>query len=122
MLYGLFGVVSLQKTVRDKEQGLPVTSLYFGIAWTAVITALALMGIGLWNATFTLSEKGFYGMAYALSLFAAVAVQKNVRDVDVLDRLEQGGSSSQESSWLKSSLSSWGKSSSENKNEIDDAL
>ena len=27
-----------------------------------------------------LSEKGFYAMAFVLSLFAAVAVQKNVRD------------------------------------------
>ncbi|HBY38958.1 MAG TPA: hypothetical protein DEH24_06060, partial [Alteromonas sp.] len=26
------------------------------------------------------SEKGFFGMAYTLSLFAAIAVQKNVRD------------------------------------------
>ena len=28
-----------------------------------------------------LSEKGFYGMAFALSLFGAVAVQKNTRDL-----------------------------------------
>jgi len=28
-----------------------------------------------------LSEKGFYGMAFLLSLFAAVTVQKNVRDL-----------------------------------------
>jgi hypothetical protein len=27
-----------------------------------------------------LSEKGFYGLAFAMTLFAAVAVQKNVRD------------------------------------------
>jgi hypothetical protein len=35
----------------------------------------------LWNATLALSEKGFYAMAFALSLFAAIAVQKNIRDV-----------------------------------------
>jgi len=36
--------------------------------------------VGLWNATLLLSEKGFYGLAFFLSLFGAVAVQKNVRD------------------------------------------
>lgn len=88
MLYGLFSVVSLQKAVRDREQGIPVTGLYYGIAWTAVVSALGLMAIGLWNATFTLSEKGFYGMAYVLSLFAATTVQKNVRDLEALGPLE----------------------------------
>lgn len=88
MLYGLFAVVSLQKAVRDRQQEIPVTGLYYGLAWTAVVSALGLMIIGLWNATFTLSERGFYGMAYALSLFAATTVQKNVRDTEVLDRLE----------------------------------
>jgi uncharacterized membrane protein YiaA len=38
------------------------------------------MSIGLWNATITLAEKGFYGMACLLSLFAAITVQKNTRD------------------------------------------
>ena len=39
-----------------------------------------LMGIGLFNAKLALSEKGFYGMAFLLALFATVAIQKNVRD------------------------------------------
>jgi len=39
------------------------------------------MAIGLYNAgSIVLSEKGFYGMAFVLSLFAAITVQKNVRD------------------------------------------
>ncbi|MCH9660821.1 MAG: hypothetical protein K0U54_07905, partial [Bacteroidetes bacterium] len=33
-----------------------------------------------------LSEKGFYGMSFMLSLFSAVAVQKNTRDIQFLDR------------------------------------
>jgi len=32
------------------------------------------------NATMTLGEKGVYAMSFVLGLFAAVAVQKNVRD------------------------------------------
>ena len=81
LLLGLFSAVSLQKAVRDKNEGIPVTSVYFGIAWIALGSALLLMAVGLWNAgTVTRAEKGFYAMSFALSLFAAVAVQKNVRD------------------------------------------
>ena len=44
--------------------------------------ALTMLAVGLWNAgSLELSEKGFYAMAFALALFAAVAVQKNVRDM-----------------------------------------
>lgn len=106
MLYGLFSVVSLQKTVRDRLEDVPVTDIYYGVAWTAVITAIALMAIGLWNATFTLSEKGFYGMAYALSLFAAITVQKNVRDNKVIEELEGSSTIKKERSWFKSDPSS----------------
>jgi uncharacterized membrane protein YiaA len=82
IMYGLFSAVSLQKTVRDRLENIPVTNIYFGLAWTSLILSLLLLAIGLWNATsLTLSEKGFFGMSYALSLFAAVAVQKNVRDL-----------------------------------------
>ena len=45
-----------------------------------VLLAVLLLAMGLWNATLTLSEKGFYLMAFLLSLFAAIAVQKNTRD------------------------------------------
>jgi len=80
LLYGLFSAVSVQKSVRDRMEGIPVTNLYYGLAWTSVIAALTLMFIGLWNAQIAFSEKGFYAMAYAMSLFAAIAVQKNTRD------------------------------------------
>ncbi|MFZ6675051.1 inner membrane protein YiaA [Undibacterium sp. Xuan67W] len=80
ILYGLFSAISLQKSVRDKQEGIPVTGLYFGLCWLSVGAALLLLAVGLWNATIVLSEKGFYAMSYVLSLFAAVAVQKNVRD------------------------------------------
>ncbi len=80
LLYGLFSAVSLQKSVRDKVEGIRVSNMYFGLCWVSTAAAILLLGVGMWNATLTLSEKGFYGMAFALSLFAAVAVQKNVRD------------------------------------------
>ncbi len=81
LLYGLFSAVSLQKSVRDRMEGTPVTGMYFALCWISTLLALGLLGVGLVNATLTPSEKGFYAMAYILSLFAAVAVQKNVRDI-----------------------------------------
>ena len=88
LLYGLYAAVSLQKSVRDKQEGLPVTAIYYGLSWFAVISALLLLGVGLFNAEIVSSEKGFYLMAYALSLFGAVAVQKNIRDVAAFDLQE----------------------------------
>lgn len=81
LILGLFSAVSLQKAVRDRLEGIPVTNLYFSLAWIAVGASITLLVIGLWNASFTQSEKGFYAIAYLMSLYAAVAVQKNVRDL-----------------------------------------
>lgn len=84
-MYGLFSAVSLQKSVRDRLEGIPVTGLYFGLCWVSLGTCLLLLLIGLWNnATLAPSEKGFFAMAYLLSLFAVVAIQKNVRDIAAL--------------------------------------
>lgn len=83
MLFGLFSALSLQKVVRDKLENIPVTNLYVGLCWASVIICIVLLCLGLWNAELLLSEKGFYGMAFVLSLFGMVAVQKNVRDLDM---------------------------------------
>jgi uncharacterized membrane protein YiaA len=81
LVFGLYSAVSLQKAVRDKDEGIPVTAIYYGISWFALIVSISLMVIGLYNAgSIVLSEKGFYGMAFVLSLFAAITVQKNIRD------------------------------------------
>ncbi len=80
LMYGLFSAVSLQKSVRDQLEGIPVTGIYMGIAWFSTALALLLLGIGLWNAPLSLSDKGIYAMSYVLCLFSAVAIQKNIRD------------------------------------------
>ena len=85
LMYGLFSAVSLQKSVRDRLEGIPVTDLYFGLCWISLGLSVLLLTVGLWNAELTRSEKGFYAMAFLLSLFAAVAVQKNVRDIALAD-------------------------------------
>jgi uncharacterized membrane protein YiaA len=81
LLFGLFSVISVQKAVRDKQEGVAVTDMYYGISWFVTIASIVLLVIGLWNADLWPSEKGFYGMSFLLSLFAAIAVQKNTRDV-----------------------------------------
>lgn len=80
LMFGLFAVVSLQKSVRDRIEKVPVTDLYYAICWFSTILAIVLLIVGLWNATLLPSEKGFYAFAFLLSLFAAIAVQKNTRD------------------------------------------
>ena len=80
LMYGLFSAVSVQKSVRDRLDGIPVTNIYYGLSWISVMLCLVLMSVGLWNATITLAEKGFFSMAYLLSVFAAITVQKNTRD------------------------------------------
>lgn len=81
LMYGLFSAVSLQKSVRDRLEGIPVTGIYYGLCWVSLGLAVLLLTVGLWNATLAGSEKGFYAMSFLLSLFGAVAVQKNIRDV-----------------------------------------
>lgn len=81
LMYGLFAAVSLQKSVRDRLQGIPVTGIYYSLSWFSLCLSILLLTVGLWNASLALSEKGFYGMSFVLSLFAVVAVQKNIRDV-----------------------------------------
>jgi uncharacterized membrane protein YiaA len=86
LMYGLFSVVSLQKSVRDRLEGLPVTDIYYGLSWFSTILCIVLLTVGLWNATLLPSEKGFYAFAFLLALFAAIAVQKNTRDSQSADK------------------------------------
>jgi uncharacterized membrane protein YiaA len=80
LMFGLFAAISLQKAVRDQLEGIPVTSIYYSLAWFSTVLAIVLLIVGLWNATLLRSEKGFYAMSFTLSMFGAIAVQKNTRD------------------------------------------
>lgn len=84
LLMGVYAVISLQKVVRDKVEKIKVSDMYYGISWVIVIASLLLLIIGLRNADLALSEKGFYGISYLLSLFGAITVQKNTRDTDFI--------------------------------------
>lgn len=89
LMFSLFSVVSLQKSVRDRLEKVPVTDLYYGISWFATILSVVLLIIGLWNATLLPSEKGFYAFSFLLAIFGAVAVQKNIRDIQQAEKEEK---------------------------------
>jgi uncharacterized membrane protein YiaA len=57
-------VVSVQKII-DRLEGIPVTDIYYGIAWfTTSSFYFIVLIIGLWNADLELQVKrGFYSMS-----------------------------------------------------------
>lgn len=80
LLFGLFSAISVQKSVRDKLEGIPVTDIYYGVSWFTTLVSIVLLIVGLWKSDLELSEKGFYGISFMMSMFSVIAVQKNVRD------------------------------------------
>jgi uncharacterized membrane protein YiaA len=88
LMFGLFSAISVQKSVRDQLEGIPVTNLYYGLSWFASLLSIVLITVGLWNADLERSEKGFYAMSFVLSLYAAIAVQKNTRDMKAAETEE----------------------------------
>lgn len=89
LMFGLFSAISVQKAVRDQLEGIPVTNLYYGIAWFTTLLTIVLLTVGLWNADLEKSEKGFYAISFVLSMFSAIAVQKNTRDLKAVTDQEQ---------------------------------
>jgi uncharacterized membrane protein YiaA len=85
LLMDVYAVISLQKVLGDKAENIKVSDMYYGLSWVIVIASLLLLIIGLRNADLELSEKGFYGISFLLSLFGAITVQKNIRDLDFIN-------------------------------------
>lgn len=56
------------------------SAAFVGASWVALFLGMLAFCIGQWNATLALSEKGFYCAVLMYGLFAAVSVQKSVRD------------------------------------------
>ena len=56
------------------------TAAFVGASWTAMFIGMGAYLIGLWNSSMLLNEKGFYFVVMLLGLFAAVSLQKSVRD------------------------------------------
>ena len=93
LMFGLFAVISVQKSVRDKLEGIPVTDIYYGLSWFCTILAVVLLVVGLWNAAILPSEKGYYAFSFLLALFGAIAVQKNTRDAKAVEKKDTANNS-----------------------------
>lgn len=77
----LYSAISLQKSIRDRTEGIPVTGVYLATTWGVFGLSIALLVVGLFNAELLLSQKGFFAMSFVLSVFAVFTVQKNIRDM-----------------------------------------
>ncbi|WP_446728898.1 YiaA/YiaB family inner membrane protein [Pseudoduganella sp. OTU4001] len=60
------------------------SAAFVGASWAALLLGTFTFLAGLWNATMQLNEKGYYLTLLLYGLFAAVAVQKNVRDISAM--------------------------------------
>jgi uncharacterized membrane protein YiaA len=56
------------------------TAAFIGASWVALLVGSVFYCIGLWNTTMNLHEKGYYLTIILYGLFAAVSLQKAVRD------------------------------------------
>lgn len=65
---------------------------FIGASWLALLIGIITFAIGIWNAGMPLNEKGFYFTILMYGLFAAVAVQKNIRDLRLAQLIEERNS------------------------------
>jgi len=86
LLFGLFAIVSLQKSVRDRLEGISIIDIYYYIFWFGTLIFITLLAAGLILADLLPSEKGFYAFAYLLGIYGAVTVQKRPATVCALQR------------------------------------
>lgn len=81
LAFGMFGVVAVVKSVRDREDGIPVTGAFYGLSWIAAIGPLVAISIYLLNSSAEELQRGFLFLAYMFAVFASVVVQRNTRDL-----------------------------------------
>ena len=67
------------KIKMDRKEGEP-TAAFKGASWAALVVGVSAYLIGLFNATMELNEKGYYFAVLVFGLYAAVSLQKAVRD------------------------------------------
>ncbi len=83
----LAGVVTVAKVVRDKEEGIPVTGMFAGVAWTAALAPFIIVGYWMiFDATIPVTNLALIAMAGCLCVFGTIAVAKNTRDLECVKR------------------------------------
>jgi uncharacterized membrane protein YiaA len=66
--------------------------MHFITSLLALLIGSITFSIGIWNAGMPLNEKGFYFPILMYGLFAALAVQKNIRDLRLAQLIEEKNS------------------------------
>jgi uncharacterized membrane protein YiaA len=64
------------------------TPAFIGASWLALIVGAEAFMIGLGNASMDLNVRGYYFTILMYGPFAAVSLQKSVRDLAVADALQ----------------------------------
>ncbi|HYO21483.1 MAG TPA: inner membrane protein YiaA [Flavisolibacter sp.] len=64
----------------EQKQNLQPSPAFVGASWAALIIGITAFIIGLWNAEMELNEKGYYFTVLLFGLYAAISVQKAIRD------------------------------------------
>jgi uncharacterized membrane protein YiaA len=71
--------VSKSKNTKSEFSEKP-TAAYMGATWVVVIIGLLSYYIDLWNARMELKETGYYFSILLMGVYAAISLQKVVRD------------------------------------------
>ena len=66
--------------IEVKEFDQSPTPAFTGASWIALLAGIICYCTGLWNSDMMLNEQGYYFTILLFGLFAAVSVQKSVRD------------------------------------------
>src|SRR5262249_17780960 len=69
----------IRRIVMNKVLQKP-SAAFVGASWAVLLIGAVAYLIGLWNANMQLNEKGYYFTILMYGLFAAVSLQKSVRD------------------------------------------
>lgn len=80
-LFSLYGCLGVSKVVRDKQEGIPVTALFYGLSFVAALAPFVLVSYNmLFDSTLTGTVRAIVGISFALTAYATLAIAKNERD------------------------------------------
>ncbi len=80
-LFSLYGCLGVSKVVRDRQEGIPVTALFYGLSFVAALAPFVLVSYNmLFDSTLPTSSRTLIGMAFALTAYATLGIAKNERD------------------------------------------
>ncbi|MFN8127021.1 MAG: YiaA/YiaB family inner membrane protein [Candidatus Nanopelagicales bacterium] len=80
-LFSLYGCLGVAKVVRDRQEGIPVTALFYGLSYVAALAPFILVSYNLvFDSVLPLSSRTILGLSFALTAYATLAIAKNERD------------------------------------------